>query len=356
MRDQRQWRLQLAGWLGCGLIYYLAIMPLTNLPPGRLLLFKLGWALGGFGSGQALMWLFGARWLAGVPKARLIGVVAVASLVLTGVWYVVLDAVAGLFLPGGAAALYSSASIPFVLLNNFCFLVAFSGGSLAVQSWREVAERERQLAEAAVLAKDAHLETLRYQLNPHFLFNALTTLRALIGENPEIARRVVGELAGFLRATLDPRTGPRRPLSEELAMMDRYLSIERIRFEDRLRASVECDPAVRDLEVPTFILQPLVENAIRHSTPEPDGAVTVRVRAFPAGHGAVLEVENPGRLGVPSAAGSGGRIGLRNVAARLAAAGNGPDAFALEEHDGWVTARITFDPEHGTDGHSRADR
>ena len=119
------------------------------------------------------------------------------------------------------------------------------------------AELHRQLVEA-------RLDALRMQLNPHFLFNTLHTISALLHENPEAADRVVARLSELLRVSLDQSKAQEVPLSEELAFLDRYLEIEQTRFGDRLKVERIIEPGSQDALVPCLILQPIVENAIRH--------------------------------------------------------------------------------------------
>ncbi len=141
--------------------------------------------------------------------------------------------------------------------------------------------REREVA-AAQLQKElveARLQTLRMQLNPHFLFNALHAVSALIHENPDLADRVLARLSDMLRLSLDQSKPQEVSLLEELSFLERYLEIEQTRFADRLQVQQQLEPGVERALVPYLILQPLVENAIRHGiepSPEP-GLLRIRV-------------------------------------------------------------------------------
>jgi two-component system LytT family sensor kinase len=121
----------------------------------------------------------------------------------------------------------------------------------------ETADLERRLVEA-------RLQSLRAQLHPHFLFNALNTISAFTETNPQTARRLMGQLGDLLRASLTHAARPLVTLGEELTFLDDYLAIESARFEGRINVSVHVDDGLLDLMVPGFLLQPLVENAIRH--------------------------------------------------------------------------------------------
>ena len=184
----------------------------------------------------------------------------------------------------------------------------------ALALYRHDREREERLAHA-------RLRALQFQLQPHFLFNTLHAISSLMDEDVAAARRMIARLSDLLRASLDAER-PVVPLRQELETARRYLEIEEVRFEDRLRVTWEVDPDVLDAEVPHLVLQPLLENAIRHGVSRliDAGCLTVRAR----NHQGVVEVlvddDGPGL----SARGDGGPdptngIGLSNTRARLAA-------------------------------------
>jgi len=137
-------------------------------------------------------------------------------------------------------------------------------GHLGWSSYQRERDHELEEAELRQQLVEARLDALRMQLNPHFLFNTLHTISALIHENPEAADRVVARLSELLRLSLDQSKAQEVPLHQELAFLDRYLEIEQTRFADRLKVDRAIEPGVQDALVPFLILQPLVENAIRH--------------------------------------------------------------------------------------------
>ena len=130
--------------------------------------------------------------------------------------------------------------------------------------YRRNRERESQASALATELVRARLEVLRMQLNPHFLFNTLHAISALIHENPDDADRIVARLSELLRVSLEQSDTQEVPLRQELSFLERYLEIEQVRFQDRLAVELDIQSGLDDILVPSLILQPLVENAIRH--------------------------------------------------------------------------------------------
>src|SRR4051795_5110540 len=161
---------------------------------------------------------------------------------------------------------------------------------------------------------NARLHALELQLQPHFLFNTLNTISSLVRteQNNEAVGMIAG-LSDLLRYTLDHAGRQQVTLDEESAMLRRYLEIQQGRFPDRLTFSIDISPDVRRAAVPTFILQPLAENAIRHGLARSAGAGVVNVRAFRSGDGVRIEMFNSGSL----APAQDGGIGLTNTRERL---------------------------------------
>ncbi|RAK62363.1 sensor histidine kinase [Hymenobacter edaphi] len=174
----------------------------------------------------------------------------------------------------------------------------------------EAARLETQLVQA-------QLQALKMQLKPHFLFNALNAIAALTGDDPKAGQRMMGKLGQFLRVVLDHSDAQQVTLEQELQFTALYLEIEQIRFSDRLTLCYEVDPETRPALVPSLLLQPLVENAVRHGIARnPDGG-TVCLRATRQGERLQLGVYDDGP-GAPGFDGAWG-IGLRNTEDRLRA-------------------------------------
>jgi len=174
-----------------------------------------------------------------------------------------------------------------------------------------------EMAQAQLAARDAELHALRYQLHPHFLFNTLNAISALIvSQRNREATRMVTRLAEFLRATLEENGKHEHSLAEELALTDTYLNIEKSRLGDRLQVDMRIGPHVLNAMVPYLILQPLIENAIRHGIARMQGTGRLAIYLECEGSMLVIRVDNDGagEAGADSEKG----IGLSNIAERLA--------------------------------------
>jgi two-component sensor histidine kinase len=192
---------------------------------------------------------------------------------------------------------------------------------LAHHGWhyyRRYHERELHAAELQKQLAQAKLDALRMQLNPHFLFNTLHTISALIHEDPECADRIVARLSDLLRLSLDQSDTNEVPLRQELAFLDRYLEIEQIRFQDRLTVERNVEPDLLEALVPCLILQPIVENAIRHGIETREDMGRIAIRARRSDGMLELSVRDNGS-GLPDAQSAPRRegIGLSNTRSRL---------------------------------------
>jgi two-component system sensor histidine kinase AlgZ len=180
----------------------------------------------------------------------------------------------------------------------------------------EAQQAERNALELEVAAREAELRALRAQIDPHFLFNTLNAVSSLISTNPTTARAMCLGLAEFLRESVRLGGLATVSLAEELRLAERYLDIERVRFGQRLKVERSVEPGAETCAVPALLLQPLVENAIRHGIGQLVQGGVVRIAAVCSGGRLHLTVENPVAAG-PTAHGSG--VGLTNVGKRLAA-------------------------------------
>jgi two-component system LytT family sensor kinase len=200
------------------------------------------------------------------------------------------------------------------IVTNLLVYGALVGLRHALAVYRRQRERELRGSQLEAALARAHVHALRMQLHPHFLFNALHTLSELIHRDPRAADRMVARLGDMLRAALDSGGAEEVPLAQELALLERYLDIERIRFSDRLEVDVQVEPACLAAAVPNLILQPLVENAIRHGIAARPGAHRIEIGAVREGESLRVRVRDDG-AGLPDGAPTG--VGLGNSRARI---------------------------------------
>lgn len=215
-------------------------------------------------------------------------------------------------------------------------------------SQRRSADRERRALRAEGLLAESRLMSLQAQLNPHFLFNTLNTITQLVYDNPKGAEEMITSLSELLRAVLAAQNRREVTLDEEIELLESYLSIQKVRFADRLNISYDIEPSAANIAVPTLLLQPLAENAIKHGITPDRSPGTVFVRAKSKGQNRLcIEISDTGgrSAGDPDDAGRKLEfregVGLANTRARLETLYPGKHVFALERAaEGGVLIRI----------------
>ena len=345
------WLAQAGGWTAYGLSTFLTL--LASLPPethASYLAAKLARAGVGFVASLFLFRLYRELFGRHAHPLVTLGVGLIACGILGALWLFV-------YRMGIAPALLTTPPpfgwdvFPRAALDLAFVLLAWSGIYLGARYWGIVQEQERDVLRAQKLAGEARFLTLSYQLNPHFLFNSLNSIRALIREDSRRAEEMVTAFADLLRYTLTRDPTSRVTLGEEMEIVRCYLAIEAIRFEERLEVKAAIAPdAVRCL-IPAFLVHPLVENAIKHGSRSAGGPLRLRLHASVRGGQLQIEVENTGTLkgvdpdaagGRPSDAGvTGTRIGWNNIRARLEHLHPDSHRFEVIEEEGWV--RVTVD-------------
>ena len=204
--------------------------------------------------------------------------------------------------------------------------------------------REREQLEARLA--EARLQLLSMQLQPHFLFNTLNTIAELVHDDPEAADRMISGLSDLLRRTLDLGDAQEIRLDEELDALSRYLDIQKIRFGDRLRVDIEAPPELRDASVPPLLLQPLVENSIRHGLAARATAGRIQIRVGRKDAMLVIDVLDDGDGAVQEAMGTRRGIGLNNIRTRLETL-YGPAATFTISHTAGAGTRVSIEiPYH----------
>ena len=199
-------------------------------------------------------------------------------------------------------------------------LIAWSAIYFGVKIWLAWQTQKERTEKAQALAQDAQLQMLRYQLNPHFLFNALNSIRALISENKNCAKTMITELSEFLRYSLIGKEQSEVPLKHEVGALQHYFAIQKKRYEEKLEVTFEIDPNAEDYPVLSFLIQPLVENAIKYGMKTSKMPLQIWIRAKLEKEHLNIEVQNTGKWVTASkdkTSEEGTGTGLDNIRQRL---------------------------------------
>lgn len=230
-----------------------------------------------------------------------------------------------------------------VAIDRYFFLVAWCAVYLALGFAGDVGRAERRASDFARAAQAAELRALRYQVNPHFLFNTLNSLSALVmrGRRDE-AEAMIMNLSTFYRTSLSDDSVDDVSLRDEIALQRLYLDIEMIRFPERLSVEIDLPYDLASAVVPSLILQPLVENAIKHGVSQTTKPVTLRISARRDANKLILRVQDNGRAKSKSPPENGHGIGLTNVRDRLAARFGAAARLETEADGNGFTVTLTL--------------
>jgi sensor histidine kinase YesM len=209
------------------------------------------------------------------------------------------------------------------------FFALFSGIQFAIVYYRQAVDRARALETVRAELAEAELRALRAQIHPHFLFNTLNTIAALIRSDPAAAEETTARLADLFRYALRASEREHSPLADELEFLRDYLAIERTRFGERLRVEERIQPGLGSVPVPSLLLQPLVENAVRHGLARRDDGGRLLIEASRRHETVLVAVEDDGTGFDPDSPPAGGGFGIHSVRERLRAAG---PPHAIEIH------------------------
>jgi two-component system, LytTR family, sensor kinase len=236
---------------------------------------------------------------------------------------------------------------------NFPLFFGWSTLYFTIKFWMEWDNEKTRAEQAVALAHNAQMKMLRYQLNPHFLFNTLNSIRALIDENEKTARTLVTELSDFLRYSLISRNKSEVTLKEELDAIKHYLSIEKKRYENNLEINYYIDSHANSFPILSFLIHPLIDNAIKYGMQTSPMPLKIKISAEVVNNNLSLKVINSGKLlqnsnHFESIAGSG----LDNIKARLLNTYPKKHKFDLYEKDGFVYALLEIYNSEG-DSHEK---
>ena len=230
--------------------------------------------------------------------------------------------------------------VPSALMSWWAIYLVWHIFYMAVLSLRRANRAEAETLRLEVAAKDAELRALQAQVNPHFFFNSMNSVRALIYEDQNAAAQMIDQLASVMRYALQSGHHDTVPLAAEIEAVQAYLAIEKIRFEERMRVSVDIGIGLERVRIPPMALQTLVENAVKYGVEASPTGSDIRIRAQRLDNGVVhIEIANLGAI-VPFA--NSTKVGLVNTRKRLALALGSSAQLDLSENSGWVRATLTL--------------
>jgi len=342
------WVLQFIGWSGWAIAGSLAWL-YWKADPAVIRLF-LPAALGGMTISIGLRYLYRAVWNSPVVMRAV--TVLIGCYLGAAVWRIWNNSLVFTFasdvpevgVPTGVMSYFEG------ILTSFYLLLCWSGLYFGIKYYQMFQAETQKLLQVSAIAHQSQLKMLRYQLNPHFLFNTLNAISTLILERQtDLANTMVTRLSSFLRYSLDSDPMAKVDMEAEIKALQLYLDIEQVRFDDRLKVEIQLDEESRRALVPSLLLQPLIENAIKYavSTTEEGGTIRIDARVF-AGD-LLLEVsddgpgiENVEELDLSSRQG----VGLRNTRERLESVYGNNQAFRLaaaEPHGLKICLRVPYE-------------
>ena len=242
---------------------------------------------------------------------------------------------------------YLSDTFKYSLQHHKPFLfLSWSALYFGIKYWQSKKLEEENAIRAESLAKEAELKMLRYQLNPHFLFNSLNSASALISENPPRAEKMINELSDFLRYSLVNTKTNTVMLKDEIEALKNYLNIEQVRFEEKLQVNFDIAAKAENFPLPNFLLHPLVENAVKYGMQTSKLPLQIEIKAKNKGNKLFIEISNSGKWHGSNGAqpqSNGMSVGIENVKKRLRQVFPERHRFETFERDGKVYVSLEID-------------
>jgi LytS/YehU family sensor histidine kinase len=230
-----------------------------------------------------------------LPRKERFWYILIISFALSFVWFLIAGLILGILYKSNDEAYLAMLHHSLTLRYSVAFLMlgCMSTISLLWYTQQEQKEMDKRKEEAEKLAREAELFKLRQQLQPHFLFNSLNSISALTGMQPEKARHMIQQLSDFLRGTLRKEDNQWSTLKEEIEYLQLYLDIEKVRFGYRLQTTIECEEEALQMKLPSLLLQPVVENAIKFGLYDTVGEVTIVIEGRAKKDTLEVSVTNP---------------------------------------------------------------
>jgi len=315
------WTLQIGGWTAYAVSQYLGSLLYEMKPEHRqgfVTVIAIA-AASGFLLSLELRYIYQRLWS---RPPRVIAIVALLSCYLSAlVWRLIINSAYLRFTKeSGEWEMKSALEFFSNALHSTYLLLCWTGIYFGIKYYQSLQAEQAAKLRAAALAQEAQLKMLRYQLNPHFLFNTLNAISTLILDSENrTANQAVMRLSEFLRYTLDQDPMKKVTLRQEVEAMNLYLTTERLRFGERLRLEFAIEERALEALVPSLLLQPLIENAVKYAVSPSERGGTIRIEG--RARGSMLELvvadDGPG-LNTGAAPGAGRGVGLRNTRERLA--------------------------------------
>lgn len=354
------WVLQLGGWGSWGFFYkywgtrlslgevapdyglYVTVITTVGilLTLGLRVLYKILW--------NSAIWIQVLGFLGGSAIAGYIWITT-RSYLYSGWIEKAKDIEAWMHKMGPAAEIYEKVSFFSGNVASITLILAWSSLYFAIKYYRVFQDMRESALKSAAMAHEAQLKMLRYQLNPHFLFNTLNAISTLILEKDnDLANRMVTRLSSFLRYSLDNDPMQKITLQQEISALQLYLDIEKVRFEDRLNLELDISAEAEQALIPSLLLQPLIENAIKYGIARSEEGGTLRIAAKVFAGDLLIQLSDDGpgcsveNGQIPEAKG----VGLRNTRERLAELYGHEHGFRLsktEPHGLTISIRIPFE-------------
>lgn len=331
-RNKFFWALQLSGWAGYGLVQYLGSFT-QEMRDIYIVIVALG-AYAGFLLTIPLRYLYRRIWNTRPPMLFLI--VLLASFVVATLWAVIDNLTNWEIYRFGYRPINPLMYFNFTI-GKWYIILSWSGLYFVIKYYQMLQDEKQKALTAASMAHQSQLKMLRYQLNPHFLFNTLNAISTLIlVEENKSANKMISRLSDFLRFSLDNEPIKRITLAREVEVLMLYLDIEKVRFEERLQVHTNISEEASRALVPSMFLQPLIENSIKYAIARLESQGVIEIHAWVDIETLVIEVKDNGPVqvhSVPSKSRAGGGVGLTNTAERLKALYGTQYSFNLSAND-----------------------
>ena len=337
------WILHIAGWLLFAVFMRFYEGGDFFLPLKKFLLFLLTYLIG-------FLLTLGLRYFYRIIYDRINSIIIILFIIIIAsafaliIWEPIDVLISAPFWEKGELKAFLDTYAPFTLgryyrmnLFWFMFILMWSILYFGIKNWYEHMDQRIKAEKALKLANNAQLIMLRYQLNPHFLFNSLNSIKALTYENPEQAGYMLTEFSEFLRITLNYNNRLYITIREEIDIIEKFLMIEKIRFEEKLKYTIRFDEALLNREILGFITQPLVENAIKHGFRTSPAGIVVNIAFSAIEDYCKIIIENTGILEDDKTSGG---TGLKNVIDRLDNAYSRKYSLNISQEEGLV--RLTL--------------